>query len=352
MDTFFARNRFSAYIDGSLPESEAAEVEAAIAEDPTLREEFDAMRNAVSLLRTRGPVDAPDGFHARVMAAVESEPAPGGVVSTLRRAFHRVPIEAMALAAAAVIVVMVIQGRSDPTVPPASDAAAPMQSPLPKAQVSPPAAPEPEQQAALAKGGGGDDAPAEPDSGPSGAVVASGTAPAADGDLRTGAASSATARRSAPTKQVANSKVVSAKGINQDAEPFYSDWERPDIDMADAEEEQAAGAPSELYEGIDMARPLAYRISLADSEILFQLSAAAETAGGRLTDAAGNTLRAHSLGPEDTWVKVHVVVPRSAAGGVQSRLSTMGAVATPPPSDNLMYGKDHAVFVVEVSHQP
>ncbi|RME25515.1 MAG: hypothetical protein D6798_08780, partial [Deltaproteobacteria bacterium] len=113
MDPFFARNRLSAYLDGTLPDGEAAEVEAALAQDPALRREFDDMRRAVELVRNAGPTRAPEGFHARVMAAVEHEPAPGGLFSILQRTLQRVPVEAMALAAAAVIVVVVIQGSRD-----------------------------------------------------------------------------------------------------------------------------------------------------------------------------------------------------------------------------------------------
>ena len=41
MDTFFAKNRLSAYLDGALPEAEASEVADAIARDPELKAEYE-----------------------------------------------------------------------------------------------------------------------------------------------------------------------------------------------------------------------------------------------------------------------------------------------------------------------
>ena len=61
MDTFFARNRLSAYLDGDLPSSEAREVEAALHRDAELRAEYEAMRAGVELLRAHGPIAAPEG---------------------------------------------------------------------------------------------------------------------------------------------------------------------------------------------------------------------------------------------------------------------------------------------------
>ena len=103
MDSFFAKNRLSAYLDGKLPEPEASEVAAAIERDPELNAEYEHLRRSVNLLRTAGPVKAPSGFHARVMEQVRDEPHPGGLVIQLQRVFRRIPTEAMALAAAAAL---------------------------------------------------------------------------------------------------------------------------------------------------------------------------------------------------------------------------------------------------------
>jgi negative regulator of sigma E activity len=115
MDSFFARNRLSAYLDGDLQEPEASEVAAAIARDTDLRAEYENLRSSINLLRKTGPVKAPSGFHARIMEKIRDEPHPGGVVITLQRLFHRIPTEALALVAAAAVVLMVVQARSNNT---------------------------------------------------------------------------------------------------------------------------------------------------------------------------------------------------------------------------------------------
>ena len=62
MDTFFAKNRLSAFLDGALPDGEAAEVADAIERDPALKAEYEQLRMAVAALRRHGPVSAPEGF--------------------------------------------------------------------------------------------------------------------------------------------------------------------------------------------------------------------------------------------------------------------------------------------------
>lgn len=337
MDTFFARNRLSAYLDGSLPEAEAAEVEAAISDDAELRREFDEMRRAVELLRTVGPAEAPPGFHARVLARVEAEPAPTGVVSLFRRTMSRAPVEALALAAAALIVVMVIQQRGEEEeAPDDALAAAELER---KVDLSPPdAAVLPPSEAS---------APPPPVEEVAAAPAVLDSAPVADGDLRT-AAASAPAKVAPPPS--ADKQAVQAKGGPVPAQPYVADWEQQGVNIdADAEPAQA---PAALYEGIDLAGPLAYKITLPDEEILYQLSARAEKHGGRLIDSKGRSLDLRPLGDEDGWMRVHVVVPREVAAGFQADVRALGGIAIPPPADAVMYGADHAVFVIELAYQP
>ncbi len=368
MDTFFARNRMSAYLDGSLPDSEAAEVEAALAEDPALRQEFADMRRAVDLLRTAGPARAPEGFHARVMAAVDSEPAPGGVVSLFRRTLHRVPVEALALAAAAVIVVVVIQGRTGDEL--GDDVAAQLDVQLPsrslrqEAPAGDDAAPD---DPVAAQNAGPEEGPPATDkpSGlqPAGATTSGDTPVVAtsakvDGDLRTGSSSQGSAASSTATASTRSSKkkLASAKGIDPEGQPYYSDWEQQDDPAEQAAQSAAeadAGAAKELSSGIDMAPPRAFRLAMADSEVLYELSAAAERVGGRLTDSSGAPLAAHELTANDTWLRVQLVVPQAQTDSVTRRLRDMGGVAIPPPGEQaIIYGPETTVFIVEVSHQP
>lgn len=330
MDTFFARNRLSAYLDGSLSDSESAEVEAALSDDESLRREYDTMREAVELLRTLGPVDAPEGFHARVMSRVEAEPDPGKVVSLWRRTLGRVPVEALALAAAALIVVLVIQGRTgEPADAPADEPAVASTKDVsisPQPPPDPVVQPEQTQQAAAPQA-----APA-----------------AADGDLRT--ASRRDVAAPAASKGANKAMSTSAKGMDSAPdEPYVTGWEQAAVEGAQVDDLQVNTGGAELSNGVDMEGPRSYRISMADSMVLAQLSAVAERSGGRLTDSSGDVLR--KLEPAEagktTWV--HIVVPQAEATKVEGYLTGMGAVPTPPPPSNVLYGSDYTVFVVQVT---
>jgi len=111
MDPFFARNRLSSYLDGTLSDAEAAEVSEAIEHDPSLKEEYEALRRAVNFIKRAGPTEAPSGFHAKVLAAVAAEKAPGGKLVWLFRPLARVPVEAIGVAAAALLVVLFVSQR-------------------------------------------------------------------------------------------------------------------------------------------------------------------------------------------------------------------------------------------------
>lgn len=334
MDTFFARNRLSAYLDGSLEPNEVAEVEAALAEDAALREEYAQMRRAVDLLRSAGPLQAPAGLHARVMAQVRSEPPPGRVVSLWRRTVGRLPVEALALAAAALVVVVVIQGRDDTDAADAP-AALPSVSDLRADRSAPPELAQGPQSSTPSVGG----------SLPSGADGDLLTVPGAAGGAPNAAPPSAAAYPSGAERPAAPSK----KGSTPD-QPFYAGWEQGDGNTEAAQAYDNTG--SALNTGIALEGPRSYRISLADTEVLYRLSAVAEKTGGRLLDANGRTMTVRSLGTEDAWVRVLLVVPRANATAVEGHIGGLGGVPVPPSANSQLYGSDQAVFVVEVAARP
>lgn len=96
--------QLSAYLDGELTEGEITELEHRLARDPSLQSELDAMRSAVDLLRTHGPVQAPPALYGDILRAVENEPMPGGFWAWLQRPFG-LPLPAVALGGVAVLVV-------------------------------------------------------------------------------------------------------------------------------------------------------------------------------------------------------------------------------------------------------
>ena len=100
--------QLSAWLDGELTDAEAAEIERELDRNPLLRAELDELRGVRELLRTHGAVKAPDDFLARVLAEAENEPLPANNANLwrwLRRPFG-IPVEALAVAAAALLVVV------------------------------------------------------------------------------------------------------------------------------------------------------------------------------------------------------------------------------------------------------
>lgn len=116
MNSFFARNRLSAYLDHSLPRDEAEAVAEAVARDIALSADLRAMKKALTLLQDRGRVPAPTGFQARTMAAVAQQPVPGSQVAWLQRRLRRIPTELIAVVGAAVIVLIGLSGREGASV--------------------------------------------------------------------------------------------------------------------------------------------------------------------------------------------------------------------------------------------
>ena len=101
MDSFFARNRLSAYLDRTLPKAEAEAVSEAIARDISLSADLQAVQQSLALLHENGKAPAPNGFQARCIAAIAEQPVPGSQVAWLQRRMSRIPTELVALVGAA-----------------------------------------------------------------------------------------------------------------------------------------------------------------------------------------------------------------------------------------------------------
>ncbi len=319
MDAFFAKNRLSAYLDGSLPESEAAEVEQALASDPALRAEYDAMKRAVGLLRGAGRVSAPPDLHARVMARVAREPMPVGRLHWLRRPFERVPMEGLALAAAALLVVLAIQWKPDrPAVqPPEAEPVAATQAkdaPDPATAQPTPASP---QQKPLSLGTA---LPVSP---------ASKLAPSTN-------ATPTTSPTAAPD------------------EPYVPEWEKADTTTSQAPDmaEGSVGLDEALTRGVEQRTALYYRLTTVDAEALETLAGIAERAGGRLVDGQGQPARAGTLTMEDNFTSVSIVVPPGSLGEVTGALRQLGAQGNTPPASGPLHPADQVILVLEVLYKP
>ena len=342
MDSFFASNRLSDYIDGQLTDEEAAEVAAALDADPALRAEHDAMRHAVGLLRKHGPATAPPDLHANIMAQVGQQPRTGVVVQ-LRDFFRQIPLEAVALAAAALIVVVVLLDPSAPT----------------------------------------DGAPSMVDARGGAIGINPDIEAAGDLDLPTASASptAPAPRTEAPPPPARTKEAVAQKpsldakkrGITPPSEAYVPDWERqeqvplPETTGSDSEDTKGAETastadtmsdinvtPDELTGGVkvDVATPYEYRITLSDAEVLFSLQQLAQSAEGRLLDSGGSAMVARSLTEEQNYARVQLVVPPGKADQVHKRLKELGGRAVLPTNGTPLYGAEYVAFVIEVSYLP
>ena len=109
-DLSFADERVTAYLDGELDAAELARFEADLERDPSLQAELDALVQVQVTLREHLPMKAPADFLDDVLAAAAEE----GVVQLAwyRRPFG-IPLEGLAVAAAALLVVYVaLPGRA------------------------------------------------------------------------------------------------------------------------------------------------------------------------------------------------------------------------------------------------
>ena len=102
-----ANELLSAYLDGELSEVESAEVEQQLQSDHEMRQDLETLRDVVSFLQTHGPVKAPPSFFHDVLEAVEQEPMPQAWWWAWLRKPFGLPIEGLAVAVAAAVVLFV-----------------------------------------------------------------------------------------------------------------------------------------------------------------------------------------------------------------------------------------------------
>lgn len=323
MDAFFAKNRLSAYLDGSLPEGEAVEVEAALAADPALRAEYEGMRRALKLLREVGPVSAPPDLHARIMARVAVDPVVIGPAVWWRRALSRLPMEGIALAAAALVVVIAIQWP--PGAPDEPPAAAPEVASVADsvAQTPPPTeAPPP-------------------------ATVA----PPRDLDL----AKALPVGRESPPKPTA-----SAAPSSKEKAMYTPEWDQDPATGALVGAPTTASASGAATPGADPSGETSvslrtaryYSLSTQDPEILALLASVASQTGGRLIDGDGQPATTSALTDTKYKTSVSLVVPQGQLGDATSALGRLGARAEASPSAAPLYGADTVTLTVTVFYNP
>ncbi len=320
MDAFFAKNRLSAYLDGSLPEGEAIEVEQALAADPALRAEYEGMRRALKLLREVGPVSAPPDLHSRIMARVAVEPVVIGPAAWWRRTISRLPMEGIALAAAALVVVIAIQW------PPGASKE------------------EPPVEAVAAITEKSKDEPAVPPA----PTPPPATGPERDLDLG----------KVLPVGRTSAPKPTSTASLpSKDGEPYVPEWDQ-EQGTSTAKEVLAPATPttgpaeSSGDTSVSMRTARYYSLTTEDPEILAALSQVASQTGGRLVNGDGMPATTTALTDTNYKTSVSLVVPQGQLGDATSALSRLGARAAPAPSAAPLYGADTVTLTVTVFYNP
>ncbi len=303
MDTFFARNRLSAYLDGDLPIGEAREVELALNRDPDLRAEYDQLRSAVDFLRSNGPIPAPEGFANRLHIRLAQEPAP----SRLRVILGRIRPERVGIFAVAAAALLFVGTRH-------ADEVEPSPAPTVAAAKAPSVLSEP-----------------SPTVDGAGELAANGVL----GD-EGGFAGVTSPSKVRPPMQ---------KQSGVDKEAFQAEWEKD----PDAQVVAEAGAPegqnrapgqvatqSAPSESLYSPAPWRYRIRSTSANPLKDLMAVAASLGGRIVDAKGRPIGDYPMEEGDSKA-VRVFVPSYNVEALQRKLEALGTVDTIATDPDVLY---------------
>lgn len=312
------------YLDDALTPEERAAVERALAQDPALREELALLRATSEHLRTHGPVDAPVGFHERLMAQLALEPAPArpAVPEAGWRRWLGVftgraglPVQGLALVGVAAALVLAVMSAQ-----PSPSSVAPEPAPVASA---PPVAADPLP------------VPAQPVGGPVELAQAPGGGPA-------------------PTPTTALPR-MSDEGQKLIDELVGSSAADPD-GLALVDEPAPAGAGGEGVAGelrtdeptrAVLTAALAYRLRVSEPGALRQLDELARSQQGRLVDAEGAPLTPDTLEPGQRQL-VHLRVPASRVTAVVLGLRRLGTAQHQGGQLDRLYGEDLVDIAVEV----
>jgi hypothetical protein len=337
MNAFFATNRLSAYIDGELPEAEMAEVEKAIRDNPSVRAEYSRMMNAVELLRSQGPSQAPDGFAERLEARLALEKMPRAKMGWLPAPLRRIPMEALGLAMAALLVVTLIQ--RDPT-PQVLDADKEEMLAKEKKPAPPPAPPEEDRDAEAALGVGTASQVEKPK------MSKEQVARRKDELPQRTVTISKKGRQANPAKQEA----VPESTVDYAEEPMMEggvfNWEE--------EYEEALGvntAQSNTGPTVTIG-PVRYRLYPKSAEVLWQIAKLAKRFGARLTTSNGRTASPFSMTTEKNYANLKLQMSPARLEAFVAALHDLGAMTLVQQDETRLYSGGMMELELEIQFEP
>ena len=321
--------RLNDYLDGELGPAQVASFEDALSKDPALRAELEGIQAALELLRTEGPLQAPAGFHERVMAQAAVEPMPQlGWMDRLRSFFREVPMETLAMAVAATIVLVLVgnflpDSEEPETEPAAMQPAEPELSTTAGAQDTKEAAWKPPEAASSTQAEKEIDSIRE---------VANGLISGPVDDSASDKPAQSASMDKADLKGPRDSDVVGMLDLGtQGEEPTGStSGAEPASEISEA---QSVDLEAQLNAAV------AYSVVVKDSSSLRQIAALAERHGGRAVNA--KTGAALSDGDLDSGrVQVQVRIPPAQLASFHSALNSVGTAQRTSMNDANLYGPD------------
>lgn len=336
------KTRLNDYLDGELSPAQVASFEAELSKDPALRAEMETVQSALELLRTEGPLQAPTGFHERVMAQAAVEPMPQvGWMDRLRSFFRELPMETLAMAVAATIVLVLVGGLLPDSDEPETEPATmePAETELSTATgaqdkkdtvQSKEAAPGPEKELDPFREVADGLITGPVDQG-EGSETAS-KSKAIDGivGLETSTGSASKELIGSDSKSVGAKSGAGVMDLGSQEPVGSTSGAETKPDASDA---QAIDLEAQLNAAV------AYSLVVKDSTSLRQIAALAERHGGRAVNAkTGAALSESDL--DGGRVQVQVRIPPAQLASFHSALNSIGAAQRTSMNDANLYGPD------------
>lgn len=313
----FEDERLTAYLDGELSPAEVAALEADLERDPALRAELDALTSVSAFLADNLPMAAPPDFLDDVLAATAGE-------NVVQLAWYRrpfgIPLEGLAVAAAALLVVYVaLPGSGDPE---ATGVAAGRAAPVTKAEQRYEPDPLPARQY--------DD---------DGVAVVE---PMQQDEAKEASEAEQLLERD---KWMKTAELEKKRKLEESKQAVAEGVDAFDVPAKDAVQDQKVVEEAPATQPLFAQVPYSYAITTDDPAVLAQLAALAARYSGELKGKGDSPLEVEELSGTDAATVV-VKIPSHALRDFGKSLAGLGKVRAVP--DNSMFAGDPVEVRVSV----
>jgi negative regulator of sigma E activity len=330
MNAFFASNRLSAYIDGTLSDAEMAEVEQAIRESPEVRAEYSRMLSAVERLREQGPMQAPAGFSERLSARLALEKMPRRRFSWLPESFRSIPLEAMGLAFSALLVVFLIQRDPVPEQP--ADLVAKEEKEV--------VGEEPESKSPVEQEVAEKDEKLVPELAAAKPVQTEQASPSRK-EAAPNKKESRKKRLTEPDLKMPSGSVVEA----EEDRDLPTDWE----DLY----EQAGGPSSDSAPTTTVTLgPMRYRLHPKSPDVLWQIQKLAQRFEVRMSSSSGESASPFSMTTEKNYANIKLQMSPARLEAFVEALKDLGAMTLVPQENSKLYSGGMMELELEIQFEP